>query len=236
MNLLEKIWFYLMTIKMIIGFILRSSRKILSRKMLTNLSSSSCSEMSSKAAFLVNEEINQAVYEKICPLFEDDSIILVDKAPNMFSVPGKEAHPFVKFRNDEWQDAVEYAAKALSEIPISECQKIIRLLAQTKTGICRNERKFYPMIQKMFHVKDIALQKLVYQTIVDADTKLNSLPFDQIPKHLMSTFDLVENYCGHRMFVVHRLDMETSGVIMFAKTQAANIDLSRQFRDREVNN
>eukprot|EP01034_Spumella_vulgaris_P024208 gene24208-30527_t len=39
---------------------------------------------------------------------------------------------------------------------------------------------------------------------------------------------------GQTLYVVHRLDMETSGTIIFGKTLAAAQVLGRQFREREI--
>jgi 23S rRNA pseudouridine1911/1915/1917 synthase len=36
------------------------------------------------------------------------------------------------------------------------------------------------------------------------------------------------------VFVVHRIDLETSGLVVFAKTSAANVELSRRFRDHDL--
>jgi RluA family pseudouridine synthase len=46
--------------------------------------------------------------------------------------------------------------------------------------------------------------------------------------------ELVAEYCGGKAYLVHRLDRETSGVIVFARTAEAHRDLSRQFEEREV--
>lgn len=43
-----------------------------------------------------------------------------------------------------------------------------------------------------------------------------------------------EEYFNQRSGLVHRLDKETSGVMVLAKTSAAFVELLRQFRDREV--
>jgi RluA family pseudouridine synthase len=37
-----------------------------------------------------------------------------------------------------------------------------------------------------------------------------------------------------KIFIVHRLDKETSGILVFAKTEEAHKNLSRQFEEREV--
>jgi tRNA pseudouridine32 synthase/23S rRNA pseudouridine746 synthase len=44
----------------------------------------------------------------------------------------------------------------------------------------------------------------------------------------------VANHLGTRAFLVHRLDRETSGLIMFAKTAESHRLLSQQFEDRAV--
>jgi 23S rRNA pseudouridine1911/1915/1917 synthase len=36
------------------------------------------------------------------------------------------------------------------------------------------------------------------------------------------------------VFVVHRIDLETSGLVVFAKTPEANVELSRRFRDHDL--
>ena len=43
---------------------------------------------------------------------------------------------------------------------------------------------------------------------------------------------LLSEQCGRRFFVVHRLDKEVSGVMLFAKTADAHRHLNKQFFDR----
>lgn len=45
---------------------------------------------------------------------------------------------------------------------------------------------------------------------------------------------LVELHLGRRVFVHHRLDAGTSGVVLFAKASAANASLARSFAEREI--
>ena len=170
---------------------------------------------------------------KLCLLYEDSSIILVDKPPNVLSVPGKSAKPFTKFRHDQWEDAIRMAAEGQFDTPNSDCQRHLRQLVST-TSTPRKESRFYNHISKSIKVVDIALQQAMWKRISDADKLLNKQPFEEIPNHLVSTADLVERHCGHKVFIVHRLDMETSGVILYAKTEASASELCRQFRDREV--
>lgn len=51
-----------------------------------------------------------------------------------------------------------------------------------------------------------------------------------------SAFDILKAKCvqGHEPLVVHRLDMETSGLLIFAKNAAAQKSLQRQFEHRMV--
>ena len=44
----------------------------------------------------------------------------------------------------------------------------------------------------------------------------------------------VTAYIGSKAYLVHRLDRETSGVIVFAKSPEAHRELSRQFEERQV--
>jgi RluA family pseudouridine synthase len=44
----------------------------------------------------------------------------------------------------------------------------------------------------------------------------------------------VAAHIGSKAFIVHRLDRETSGLVIFARTADAHRDLSRQFEERQV--
>lgn len=46
--------------------------------------------------------------------------------------------------------------------------------------------------------------------------------------------ELIEAYCNHRIYVVHRIDKETSGIVVFAKDVFTHKKLSRQFEQRRV--
>jgi 23S rRNA-/tRNA-specific pseudouridylate synthase len=166
-------------------------------------------------------------------LYEDEHIIVVDKAANIVSVPGKGSKPFTKFRCDQWQDAIRKAAEGEFDTAESDCQRNLQILANN-SSIPRKESRFLAFIAKTLKVVDKVAQQSMWKRICDADTLLNKQPFEDIPNHLVSTADLVEKHCGHKIFVVHRLDMETSGVIIYAKTEESSAELCRQFRDREV--
>lgn len=49
-----------------------------------------------------------------------------------------------------------------------------------------------------------------------------------------SLLDLATIYCKHPVFIVHRLDRTTSGIVVFAKKKTAATALSRQWSDGKV--
>jgi tRNA pseudouridine32 synthase / 23S rRNA pseudouridine746 synthase len=49
-----------------------------------------------------------------------------------------------------------------------------------------------------------------------------------------TVLSLLSAQCGLKLFVVHRLDKEVSGVMLFAKTAAAHRHLNKQFFDRTI--
>lgn len=68
--------------------------------------------------------------------------------------------------------------------------------------------------------------------VVDKPTLLLSVPGRGPDKEDSVVTRLAHEYPGIRE--VHRLDWETSGLMLLARTREAHSDLSRQFREREV--
>jgi len=68
--------------------------------------------------------------------------------------------------------------------------------------------------------------------VVDKPTMLLSVPGRGADKQDSVVTRLASDYPGIRE--VHRLDWETSGLMMLARTREAHSELSRQFREREV--
>lgn len=56
------------------------------------------------------------------------------------------------------------------------------------------------------------------------------------PAHVTCTADDLISKCphSHSLFLVHRLDKETSGVMILARTQSAKLDIEKQFQERKV--
>ena len=68
---------------------------------------------------------------------------------------------------------------------------------------------------------------------VDKPSGVTTIP-DAITPREASLVGMAEKHCGHKLFVVHRIDKETSGVVLFAKTKEAHRDLNIQFEKRKI--
>ena len=136
-------------------------------------------------------------------------------------------------RCDQWQDAI--VAASVGDFGIAEYstqQYMIELASMN--SIPRKEARFYGFLSRTLKIEDKDIQKNLWTRICALDVILNRQAFEDIPNHLVSTADLVEKHCGHKVYTVHRLDMETSGIILFCKTEDSSAELARQFREREV--
>ena len=69
--------------------------------------------------------------------------------------------------------------------------------------------------------------------VVDKPSGLLSVP-GRDPAHRDSATSRAEHQAGQRLFAVHRLDMDTSGLLVFATRRKAERELFRQFRERLV--
>ncbi|MEX0602638.1 MAG: pseudouridine synthase, partial [Bacteroidota bacterium] len=68
--------------------------------------------------------------------------------------------------------------------------------------------------------------------VVNKPARLLVLP-DRYDRTLANLHGILAGELG-KIYVVHRIDRETSGVIVFAKTGEAHRNLCRQFQGREV--
>ena len=68
--------------------------------------------------------------------------------------------------------------------------------------------------------------------VVEKAAKVLTIP-DRYQAHIFNLYHELEKHCG-KIFIVHRLDKETSGILVFAKTEEAHKTLSQQFEDRSV--
>jgi len=68
--------------------------------------------------------------------------------------------------------------------------------------------------------------------VVDKPSGMLSVPGRSASRH--SLFDWLSEYYGKAVYSCHRLDMDTSGVIVYAFTQKAKVALERQFAEHKV--
>src|SRR3954463_8483766 len=69
--------------------------------------------------------------------------------------------------------------------------------------------------------------------VVDKPSGLLTAPTPESDRNNLA--DLLKRRSGAGpVFVVHRIDLETSGLVVFAKTEDANRELSRRFRDHDL--
>ncbi len=68
--------------------------------------------------------------------------------------------------------------------------------------------------------------------LVNKPPLLLTIP-DRFTPEKPNLYHLLQEHYG-KIFIVHRLDRETSGILCFAKTEEAHKDLSRQFEQRTV--
>jgi len=76
----------------------------------------------------------------------------------------------------------------------------------------------------IFEDEDIIVVNKPYDTL--------SIP-DRFNKNKIDLYTTVKEYCGEA-FIVHRLDKDTSGIIIYAKNETAHRILSQDFENRNV--
>lgn len=67
--------------------------------------------------------------------------------------------------------------------------------------------------------------------VIDKPSGMLSIPGTDGQK---SALDFAKEHCQSNLFIVHRLDMDTSGILVFAKTEDAQINLQKQFANRQT--
>jgi 23S rRNA-/tRNA-specific pseudouridylate synthase len=173
-------------------------------------------------------------------LYEDSELIIVEKPYGMLSVPGKTTKDEKKLpRYLEWGISIRRAADEISKIPINEleidiyCVEILNKMLTYNT-IPRKEKQFHTYLQRLLKIQDETIRNQIWEYLTIVDNRLHKRDIDLIPLHLVSVFEIVENMLGHRIYTCHRLDMETSGVIMFAKNVNSCALINKMFETRQV--
>jgi len=133
----------------------------------------------------------------------------------------------------------ETHAKAEDEISLqlsaASCAVLDALVSVPNVGgIPRKEWRFYTYLDRVLRAIDLDIQQCVWQCICSHDAALHRRKLVDIPPHLVSADDLVRAMVPGPILHVHRLDMETSGVLLFARSEDACAALCEQFRERSV--
>lgn len=193
-------------------------------------------------------------------IFEDDDILVVNKPSPMLSVPGKADVPRLP-RHIEWRNAINNAAdnELISMSP--QCRDSLRELTKRTVkadNVPRKQQPFESCLQKMLKINDNPqLVTEIWEVVNKSDELQHKVFVADLPPHRVSAVEAAEHHCNSqqqaptrptpdrphdgvqvlvaaKVFAVHRLDCETSGVLLLAKNEEAAGNMGIQFRGRLV--
>ena len=194
---------------------------------------------------------SRIMINKFSILYEDAYLIAINKPHNLLSVPGLSAVVNVfsnslPYQQDEIMDRSTIAhskcsrserwMKAVLTVSIDNSQDDnIREIFQSlslKSSLPRKHQEFVRYLSRDLKLNDPCIQDKVWNLLNNSDMTLQKefSPGSDIP----SAASIVEELINGKVYPVHRLDLETSGVLLFAKTSHAAGDLSCQFRDKSI--
>ncbi|KAJ1442288.1 pseudouridine synthase [Ochromonadaceae sp. CCMP2298] len=166
-------------------------------------------------------------------------MIALHKPSGMLSVPGKQVADAINAppRPVQWLAAVR---ALLQEVGVggeeggdAAMADVLGLLSERggRENIPRQEQKFCRYLGRVCRIKDEELQQRLYRAVLAKDDQMHRVRIDVIPPHLLSAADVASHLAGVQVHHVHRLDMETSGVLLFAKNERTSAALDVQFRE-----
>lgn len=178
-------------------------------------------------------------------IFQDESIIVVNKPAGMLSVPGREvqllsssadqAQGKIQPRSEQWSSSIQSAfSECEQNTAISHILTKLRARSLQQQNIPRKHDLFIKYLQRVLKVDSQQDCESVWKTIERVDGELHQIKYEDIPHHLVSAADVAAELTHSKVFHVHRLDMETSGLLLFAKNESVCAELGRQFRERLV--
>lgn len=158
---------------------------------------------------------------------------------------GRAAHQQIgkRDRKDEWLDAVR-ATLASDEVVQSirssfagsgdatAAEEVIEKL-RDDDRVPRKRTKFCSFLHRCHRISDAALAERLFESVLANDRAMNGFQYEGRDLSTVSAVELLTETVGP-VRVCHRLDQETSGVLLLAKTEDAHRELSRQFRERGV--
>jgi len=104
-------------------------------------------------------------------------------------------------------------------------------------NVPRKKDRFIGYLKRLYRLEDSQCSGVLtdlWMKLVSIDYSLHHIKLASIPQHLISASDIASESSHCHVHHVHRLDLQTSGVLMFAKDDQISADLDRQFRDRHV--
>lgn len=169
-------------------------------------------------------------------LLEDSEILVLSKPHGVLSTPGRELRVRTSTRAEEWAETIIFLhdRKKSQLLCPEEVVTALSVLRRQAHGVPRQKEKLLGYLQRSCKIKDVELQESIWSELESTDRELHSTDMSSLPSHLVSAADFAEHHTGGRIHHVHRLDQETSGVLLFAKSTPAAAALSEQFRSREV--
>ena len=185
-------------------------------------------------------------------VYEDTTLMVIDKPSGMLAVPGRESmllsgnalqgninKGILVSRAEQWAETIKTAREIANArgVPTEledALAKLNECSPQQQQNIPRKRVPFIRYLQRIFKAPDAPRFEAVFAFLQSLDTELHFPKLDAIPNHLVSAVDLAAEHTRCKLYTVHRLDMETSGILVLAKTEAACAELSRQFRERLV--
>lgn len=170
-------------------------------------------------------------------LYDDNDLIAVNKPAEMLSVPGRGevALGTMLPRSEEWIASIvatyniPRVFKKLSPVSLDILKSLLG-----KLNVPRNEKSFKNYLSVCCHVKNTTVQDELWCAISQVDEALHKVPISSIQKKDLSVSTMLSAELGIKLYTVHRLDLETTGVLVFAKHPEAAEGISKQFRFREV--
>ncbi|GAX77191.1 hypothetical protein CEUSTIGMA_g4637.t1 [Chlamydomonas eustigma] len=121
-------------------------------------------------------------------------------------------------------------ALALDQVPIQLIADVMGLPLKRATELLHRAMREYPMPADPEPVE--VLYEDDHLLAVNKPTRLNSAPAHRYKGGSM--VNRVIGHLGHPPYTIHRLDMDTSGIMLFAKSREAVEPVAVQFRKRTV--
>lgn len=130
---------------------------------------------------------------------------------------------------------ISFQKEEISEVLWMDSEKILSRLEEGDGEFCLNKERFYKILS---FIKEKARGKTA--EILYSDTSLlvcqkpQGIPSQKDESGYKSMTEILEQKEGAKVYVVHRLDRNTGGVMIFAKTKSMAAKLSSIISDKEI--